>query len=408
MLKESSKQVEIIRAEFEDIFVFLDERSARLWCAAKARSHNRIYGRGGVMTVHKATDVCRRRIYVGLKEIERKEESEAHRIRKGGGGRHPIIKKYPGILENLEGLVEPLSRGDPESPLRWTCKSTRKLAEELSSQGYQISHSKVSDLLRELDYSLQANRKTEEGGNHPDRNAQFEHINEQVKLFQKANQPIISVDTKKKENIGSYKNAGREYRKKENPEKVGVYDFINKELGKVAPYGIYDLSLNNGFVNVGITSDTAEFAVNSIRSWWHEMGKQAYPQAKKLLITADGGGSNGYRIRLWKRELQKLVNELTIEIHVCHFPPGTSKWNKIEHKMFAFISKNWRGKPLITRETVVNLISHTTTQKGLTIKAKLDETKYIKGIQVTDNEFERINIEKSDFHGEWNYTIKPQ
>jgi len=408
MLYELSKQVEIIRAEFEDISFYLDERSALLWCAAKARSHNRIYGRGGVMTVHKATGVSRRRIYFGLKEIERKGESEAHRIRKGGGGRHLIIKKHPGILEDLEGLVEPLSRGDPESPLRWTCKSTRKLAEELISQGYRISPPKVSDLLRELDYSLQADRKTEEGGDHPDRNAQFEHINEQVKLFQKANQPVISVDSKKKENIGRYKNAGREYRKKGNPEKVGVYDFINKELGKVAPYGIYDLSLNNGFVNVGITSDTAEFAVNSIRSWWNEMGKLAYPQAHKLLITADGGGSNGYRIRLWKRELQKLANELTIEIHVCHFPPGTSKWNKIEHKMFAFISKNWRGKPLITRETVVNLISHTTTQKGLTIKAKLDETNYVKGIQVPDDEFERINIEKADFHGEWNYTIKPQ
>ena len=214
--------------------------------------------------------------------------------------------------------------------------------------------------------------------------------------------------TKKKENIGRYKNTGREYRKKGNPEKVKIYDFINKELGKVAPYGIYDLALNNGFVNVGITSDTAEFAVNSIRSWWNEMGKKAYPQAHKLLITADGGGSNGYRIRLWKRELQKLANELTIEIHVCHFPPGTSKWNKIEHKMFAFISKNWRGRPLITKKTVVNLISHTITQKGLTIKAKLDETKYVKGIQVTDDEFEQINLEKSNFHGEWNYIIRPQ
>jgi hypothetical protein len=408
MINEILKSSTTIQEEFKYLSYFLDERGTRLWCATKAMVYNQFYGRGGVTAVHEATGVSRRRIYAGIKEIEQFDQIKKGLIRKTGGGRKPITEKYPGLLRDLEHLVEPLSRGDPQSPLRWTCKSTRKLAQELNSQGYSISPPKVGDLLKQLDYSLQSNRKTEEGGTHPDRNAQFEYINNRVKLFQKEKQPVISVDTKKKENIGNYKNAGQEYHQKGHPEKTKVYDFIDKELGKVAPYGIYDIVNNNGFVNVGITSDTAEFAVNSIRNWWSVMGRRAFPKAKKLLITADGGGSNGYRVRLWKLELQKLVNKLNLTIYVCHFPPGTSKWNKIEHKMFSFISKNWRGKPLVTRETVINLISHTTTKTGLTIKAKLDENKYQTGIKVADEEFEKINIEKSTFHGEWNYIIKPQ
>ncbi len=403
-----SEYIKIIKEEFDDISYCLDERRIRLWCAAKARAYDRIHGRGGVMAVYKATCVSRPRIYAGLKEIESADKLDKNCIRRTGGGRKKVTQNQPNLLEDLENLVEPLTRGDPESALRWTCKSTYKLRDELVLKGYKISQPKVGELLSELGYSLQSNRKTEEGGNHPDRNAQFENINGEVKSFQERGLPAISVDTKKKENIGNYANKGREYHEEGQPKKVNVYDFINKELGKVAPYGIYDLSRNEGFVNVGISSDTAEFAVNSIRSWWYEMGKAEYPNASELLITADGGGSNGYRVRLWKIEVQKLANEIGMTIQVCHFPPGTSKWNKIEHKMFCFISQNWRGEPLITRETVINLIGNTKTNKGLKIKVKLDENIYGKGKKVTDEELKAVDIEESNFHGEWNYKIKPK
>lgn len=406
--EKSQKTISAISEEFNDISYALDERRKRLWCAAKAKAYNRINGKGGVMLVHKATKISRPTIYEGLKELENNQKLTSKRVRKKGGGRKKITEQNPKILEELENLIEPLTRGDPESPLRWTCKSTYKLTRELLSKGYQISQRKVCDLLSELGYSLQSNRKTQEGSNHPDRNAQFEYINNLVKKFQQLGLPAISVDTKKKENIGNYGNKGQEYEKKGQPKKVKVYDFIDKKKGKVAPYGIYDLSKNEGFVNVGISSDTAQFAVNSIKSWWQEMGTQNYPQAKEILITADCGGSNGYRVRLWKIELQKLANKTGMTINVCHFPPGTSKWNKIEHKMFCQISKNWRGQPLITRETVVKLIGNTKTNKGLKIKAKLDENIYEKGKKITDEQLNAINLEKSEFHGEWNYKIKPQ
>jgi hypothetical protein len=318
-----------------------------------------------------------------------------------------ITVKQPRILEALENLVEPVTRGDPESPLRWTCKSTYHLRDELLGQGYQISQPQVGKLLASLGYSLQAPRKIDEGGTHPDRDAQFMYINAQVKRFQRRGLPVISVDTKKKENIGNYANKGREYQPKGQPTPVKVYDFVDKTLGKVAPYGIYDIGRNEGFVNVGMSYDTAEFAVNSIRTWWYEMGQPAYPNPPALLITADGGGSNGSRVRLWKIELQKLADELNLTIHVCHFPPGTSKWNKIEHNMFCYISQNWRGRPLISRETVIKLISNTTTTTGLRIRATLDERVYKKGRKVSDEELATVNIERAKFHGEWNYTIKP-
>ncbi len=317
------------------------------------------------------------------------------------------MEKQPKLQNKLDELVSPLTRGDPESSLRWTCKSTYKLAEELGKQGFQVSRKTVGRLLKNLGYSLQAPSKTEEGGNHPDRDVQFHHINKKVSVFQKAGQPVISVDAKKKENIGNYSNKGQEYQPKGVPEKVKVYDFPDKKKGKVTPYGIYDTERNEGFVNVGISSDTATFAVNSIRKWWYKKGEVIYQNSPAILITADGGGSNGSRVRLWKIELQKLANEIQKEIHVCHFPPGTSKWNKIEHKMFCFISGNWRGKPLISRQVVVNLIGNTATKKGLTIDAELDENIYQKGIKISDKQLAEINMVKEKFHGNWNYIIKP-
>ena len=342
------KAIQVIGKEYSEIRYSLDERRVRVWCAAKARAYDRENGRGGVMIVHQSTGVSRRRIYAGLEEIQNTSRLNKERVRNFGGGRKKIIDKQPKILEALENLVEPYTRGDPETPLRWTSKSTYKLAEELVAQGYSVSHTKVSKLLAELNYSLQSNRKSNEGKQHVDRNAQFEWINEQVKNFHRKNQPAISVDTKKKENIGNYKNPGREYSRKGNPTKVETYDFPSKDRGKAIPYGVYDLKENKGWVSVGINHDTAEFAVNAIRRWYKEMGRNIYPKIKSLLITADGGGSNGHRVRLWKRELQKLSNELAIDITVCHYPPGTSKWNKIEHRMFSFITKNWRGKLLLT------------------------------------------------------------
>lgn len=406
--RSKNNEILVIRQEFGEISFSLDERRTRLWCAARSRAYNRKNGRGGVTAVHKATGVSRRRIYEGLKEIEYPEKLDKSRIRRSGGGRKKISESQPSILEALESLVEPDSRGDPESPLRWTSKSTYKLSEELKRQGYEASHAHVGKLLNDLGYSLQSNKKTKEGSQHPDRDAQFGYINDQVKRFHAANQPAISVDTKKKENIGEYKNPGREYCPKNQPMKVSGHDFPDKELGKVVPYGIYDLRLNKGWVSIGINNDTAEFAVNAIRTWYHEVGKVVYPKMKSLLITADCGGSNGYRVRLWKRELQKLADESKIAISVCHYPPGTSKWNKIEHRMFSFISKNWRGKPLIDRQTVIELIGHTETKNGLKIKVVIDENIYKKGIRITDEEMKKINLEKDRFHGEWNYKIKPQ
>ena len=322
------------------------------------------------------------------------------------GGEKKITAKQPGILDASENLVGPVTRGDPESSLRRTCKSTYRLRDELLLQGYSVSQSRVCKLPAELGYGLRSPRKTGEGGEHPDRDAQFMYIDGQVRRFRDIGLPVISVDTKKKENIGNYANRGREYRPKGRPERVKVYDFVDKTLGKVSPYGIYDISRNEGFVNVGISYDTAEFAVSSIRAWWYEMGQPAYPKATGLLITADGGGSNGSGVRLWKTELQKLADELSLDIHVCHFPPGTGKWNKTEHKMFCHISKNWRGRPLVSRETVVRLISSTTTKAGLRIRARLDENICEKGRKVSDKELATVNIERGKFCGKWNYTIK--
>ena len=331
------------------------------------------------------------------------------RVRRPGGGRKRIVANDPAVLADLERLVEPVgvSRGDPESPLRWTCKSLRRLAEELAHQGHRLSYPVVADLLRELGYSLQANRKTKEGADHPDRNAQFEHINRRVRRFQATHQPVISVDTKKKELVGDFKNAGRELRPKGQPESVRVHDFVIPELGRATPYGVYDVTQNAGWVSVGIDHDTAEFAVETIRRWWQSMGKPVYPRARRLLITADAGGSNGPRLRLWKVELQKLADATGLELAVCHFPPGTSKWNKIEHRLFSFISQNWRGKPLLSYQVIVNLIAATTTATGLHVRAALDGNTYPAGIKVSDQDLEDVRLRRDKFHGDWNYVIQP-
>ena len=393
-----------LKEKYQRIAFHLNEKSRRLWCANEAIA----IGRGGISAVSKATGVSRTTIAAGINEITGKIKSTENRIRRKGGGRKKKIEQYENLPADLDRLIEPVTRGDPESPLRWVCKSTRTLSAELRKQGYDVSHALVSRVLKGLDYSLQSNRKTYEGAEeHPDRNAQFYFINTKAKNFQKKNQPVISVDTKKKENIGNYKNAGREYKKKGKPTNVKVYDFIG-ELGKAAPYGIYDIVRNKGWVSVGLSHDTAEFAVNSIKKWWLNMGSKEYPNAKELLITADCGGSNGYRVRLWKTELQNLANELNMTIHVSHFPPGTSKWNKIEHRMFSFISQNWRGKPLIDHVTVISLISSTKTSAGLKIKAMLDENNYEKGKKITDEQMDAINLYKYKFHGEWNYKISKQ
>jgi hypothetical protein len=382
----------------------LNEKSRRIWAATEARS----LGWGGITLVHQATGIAPKTIRRGLTELTVQELLEDSRIRKTGGGRKKLTEKAKNLKKDLEALLEPVTRGDPETPLRWTCKSTHNLAKELRQKGYCISQPTVCTLLTALGYSLQANRKINEGGRHPDRNRQFRYINRKTKVFQQQNQPVISVDTKKKEKIGNFKNPGQEYHKKGQAPAVNVYDFIDKKKGKVAPYGVYDLSQNNGWVSVGVSSDTARFAVNSIRKWWNKMGRLTYPGARKLYITADCGGSNGNRNRLWKVELQKLANDLKLVIHVSHFPPGTSKWNKIEHRMFSFISKNWRGRPLVDRATVVNLIAHTRTDTGLVIQAGLDETIYEKGIKVSDKELAQVNLRRFKFHGEWNYKISPQ
>jgi transposase len=330
------------------------------------------------------------------------------RIRRPGGGRKRTVERNPALREALDSLVEPTSRGDPESPLRWTCKSVRQLAAALQRQGHQVSHRMVAELLHEMGYSLQANRKTLEGTEHPDRNAQFEHLNRAVQLHLSLGEPVVSVDTKKKELVGPFKNGGRELRPKGEPEQVRVHDFLIPDLGRVSPYGVYDIAQNEAWVSVGTDHDTAAFAVESIRRWWRSMGKALYPRATRLLVTADAGGSNGYRLRLWKLELQKLADETGLEIAVCHFPPGTSKWNKIEHRLFSAISQNWRGKPLVNHEVVVNLIGATTTRRGLRVRSELDTNRYPAGRRVSDDELEAIHLRKDPFHGEWNYSLLPR
>jgi hypothetical protein len=382
----------------------LNERARRLLAGAHAKA----LGHGGIAEVSRQTGLAPATVRAGVRELEQPDTSwTPGRVRRPGGGRKKTVDKDPTLKRDLEQLIKPVTRGDPESPLLWVAKSVRKLAAELQSQGHQVSRRIVAELLDELGYSLQANRKTREGGQHPDRNAQFEYINEAVNRQIATGNPAISVDTKKKELVGDFKNAGREWRPKGDPEPVRVHDFKIPELGKVAPYGIYDISRNTGWVSVGIDNDTAEFSVQSIRTWWNEIGKANYPSSSSLLITADCGGSNGARVRLWKLELQKFADELQMPITVAHLPPGTSKWNKIEHRLFSFISQNWRGKPLISHAAIVSLIAATTTETGLTVRAKLDSASYTKGRKVTDQQMASINIRHHDFHGEWNYTISP-
>jgi transposase len=391
-----------IRKKFDALSDALDERSRRLWAATEARS----LGRGGIALVAQATGVSRSTITRGLREVESGESLDPSRVRRPGGGRKRIVDRDPTLLADLHGLVEPSESGDPQSPLRWTSKSVRKLAAELIAVGHDVSYPVVGELLREAGYSLQGNRKDKEGLSHPDRNAQFEHINRRVKAHQRRRQPVISVDAKKKELVGDFKNLGREWRPGGFPERVRVHDFKIPELGKAIPYGVYDLTRNAGWVSVGIDHDTATFAVRSIRRWWQAMGHRAYPKATSLLITADAGGSNSARCRLWKWELQKLADSTELNINVSHFPPGTSKWNKIEHRMFSYITINWRGKPLTSLAVIVNLIAATRTREGLRIRCELDKSKYPQGLQVTDKQLSAIDIRPDAFHGDWNYTIR--
>jgi transposase len=398
-----------IKTKFEALAPLLDERTRRRWAAVEARA----IGRGGITRVAEATGLSETTIRAGLKELDFPSTTAPHlaaheRSRRPGGGRKALVEHVPDLLKALEALVDPVTRGDPMSPLRWTCKSAARLATELQHQGYQVSERSINRLLHHLGYSLQSNRKTVEGKQHPDRAAQFQHINRRVKAFQRQRQPVVSVDTKKKELIGPFHNGGREWNPRGEPEPVRVHDFPDKELGKVIPYGVYDMATNTGWGSVGVDHDTAEFAVETIRRWWRQMGSATYPRAKRLLITADGGGSNGSRNRLWKVELQKLADDLGLRIAVCHFPPGTSKWNKIEHRMFCHITENWRGRPLVSREVVVNLIGHTTTKTGLEIHSELNENSYPTGREVTDQQLESLSIKRAKFHGEWNYTLVPR
>ena len=382
-----------VRQRFTVLEPVLDEKSRRLLVAAESKA----WGPGGISAVSKTTGVSRQVIRQGLRELEQSPTHPTGRVRRPGGGRKRAKQKDPTLLSDLEKLVDPTTRGDPESSLRWTCKSVRKLAEELTRTGHEVSYPVVADLLREMGYSLQANRKTKEGDSHPDRNAQFEHINAKVQQYIGLQQPVISVDTKKKELVGDFKNSGQDWRPRGKPEKVRVHDFVIPELGRAAPYGIYDLAQNTGWVSVGVDHDTASFAVETIRRWWHAIGKEKYPQAKRLLITADGGGSNGSRLRLWKLELQTLANQTGLAIAVSHFPPGTSKWNKIEHRLFSFISKNWRGQPLTSLKVIVSLIAGTTTRKGLKVHAEIDDRSYPAGIKVPDAEMAQINLRRDEF-----------
>ena len=398
--------VEILRSKYDWLRPLLNERLRRHWAAAEALA----LGWGGSSAVADATGLSRTTIWSGIVELQQQahlseEEIEPHRVRARGAGRPACAVADPSLLRALEALVGPTTRGDPMSPLRWTCKSTRQLATELQRQGHQVEYRTVAALLHNLDYSLQGMRKTREGVNHPDRNAQFEHINGQVLAFQKRGQPVLSVDTKKKELVGDFKNGGQEWQPEGEPETARTHDFKDKKLGKAVPYGVYDQTCNNGWVSVGINHDTAEFATETIRRWWREMGQGTYPKSRALLVTADSGGSNSARSRLWKVALQRLADDIEMAITVCHFPPGTSKWNKIEHRMFCHITKNWRGRALLSRAVIVNLIGNTKTAAGLNIKTALDTSTYTKGIKVSDEELAAVHIKPDKFHGEWNYTI---
>jgi len=405
---QSTSSLRKIKSRYRSLAPLMDERMRRQWGATEAQT----YGWGGLSAVSDATGMSRNTIRKGLAELAvRKKNPKAvvdSSLRMKGGGRKRLTETDPGLMEALEQLVEPTTRGDPMAPLRWTCKSTTHLAEALTRQAHPIGPWTVGNLLKTAGYSLQSNRKTKEGGSHPDRNAQFEHINAMVQRFQQRGQPVISVDTKKKELVGPFKNGGREWRPQGAPEEVLVHDFVDEKLGKVIPYGVFDLSQNEGWVSVGIDHDTAQFAVQAIGRWWKKMGAKRYPQAKDLLIMADGGGSNGSRCRLWKVALQALAIRLGLPIHVCHFPPGTSKWNKIEHRMFCHITQNWRSRPLVSHEVIVNLIANTTTQAGLKIRAELDRGNYPTGIKITDTELQALNLKQATFHGDWNYALLPK
>lgn len=407
-MKDRAAREAKIRDRYDKLKDSFTERSRRLFVASEALA----FGFGGIAAAARATGMAPSVIATGIADVIAIENGTAPKLaptrsRRPGGGRKKATEKDPTLLPDLKGLVESTTRGDPESPLLWTARSQRNLVAELKKQGHQTSMKMVSSLLKELGYSLQANRKRLEGAQHPDRNAQFEHINETIRRQLEANEPVISVDTKKKEMVGPYKNKGAELRIKGDPEEVNVHDFIDKEQGKVAPYGVYDLLWNEAWVSVGISHDTAEFAVETIRTWWKEMGTAKYPNAASLVITADGGGSNGYRLRLWKLELQGLVDDLGFPVTVCHLPPGTSKWNKIEHRLFSFITQNWRGKPLVTHQVIVSLIAATTTRKGLAVRSRIDARIYPKGRRISDSQLALVNIEPHAFHGEWNYTIHP-
>jgi hypothetical protein len=393
-----------LQRKFAPLWPLLDERTRRLTAASEARA----LGHGGVSQVSRACGLSRKAITKGLREMEEGTVPPPGRVRRPGGGRKKILAHDPRLPAALDRLIDPETRGDPESPLRWICKSTRTLAAQLTRRKHPVSHMKVAQLLREQGYSLQGNRKTEEGGDHPDRDAQFRHINTQVKRALAKGAPVISVDTKKKELVGNYENGGRQWLPAKQPVKVNGHDFPQPDIPRAYPYGVYDVERNRGFVNVGTNHDTGAFAVASIRGWWRVEGRRLYPKTRDLLITADAGGSNGWRLRLWKLELQKLADETGLAMTVCHFPPGTSKWNKIEHRLFSFISSNWRGEPLRDYETIVRLIARTTTAKGLKVTCRLDRRKYPTGRKVTDEEMKRVNLERNKFHGDWNYTIRPQ
>ena len=396
-----------VQAKFIALEPLFNERSRRRWAAVEARA----IGRGGIERVAEATGLSRTTIRAALKELDQRPLDEASprgRLRRPGAGRKPLSTHDPDLVAALEKLVDPITRGDPMGPLRWTCSSAARLAEQLRQGGHQASERTVNRMLHEAGYSLQANRKTLEGRQHADRDAQFRRINRRVRAFQRLGQPVVSVDTKKKELVGSFRNGGHEWHPKGAPVQVNVHDFPDQELGKAIPYGVYDVTQDTGWVSVGIDHDTAAFAVESLRRWWQQMGHLCYGQAWRLLITADGGGSNGSRNRLWKWELQKFADDTGLRLSVCHFPPGTSKWNKIEHRMFCHITQNWRGRPLVSHEVIVNLIGHTTTRSGLAIRSELDDSSYPTGQAVTEQQMESLSLKRDRFHGEWNYTLLPR
>jgi hypothetical protein len=399
--------LERIRRKFHALVPFMDERMRRHWAASEALD----LAYGGVSSVARATGLSRTTITAGIRELHDQQVSDVGptpRVRRPGGGRKPLRAADPALWEALDALVEPVTRGDPETPLRWTCKSTRRLAAELTRQRHPVSAGTVAALLRAAEYSLQANRKTREGKDHPDRDAQFDYLNRRVRRALHRGQPVVSVDTKKKELVGDFRNAGRAWRPQGQPEEVRVHDFADPALGKAVPYGVYDVANNQGWVSVGISHDTAQFAARTLRLWWQDMGQWRFPRARELLITADGGGSNSYRCRLWKVALQDVADRLGLTLRVCHFPPGTSKWNKVEHRLFSFITQNWRGKPLVSHQAIVNLIAGTTTETGLVVRAALDTTAYPRGIKVSDEELAQVKLTPAKFHGEWNYSIAPR